>query len=480
MKPIGAQPPLYLQLARCLEEQIDRGALRPGDRVPSVRGFSLRQGVSISTVLEAYLWLEKRGAIEARPKSGFFVRVPFRQSVLEPRFHTPEPRPQRFRAGDIVAEVLGSAHDPDFVPLGTACPSPELFPNQKLNSILRGIIRNNPLHSAVYAFAPGAESLRRQIARRAVEYGCSFAPSEIVVTCGAMEALNLGLRAVARPGDVIAVESPTYFGVLEAIQSLGMRAIEIPTHPREGMSLEFLEGAIRKHRIKGCVAITNGHNPMGYVLPDEYKKNLAALTAQHDVVLIEDDIYGDLAFGARRPKVAKAFDRQGNVLLCSSFSKVLAPGFRVGWMHAGRFQAEVERVKFINTVATASLGQLALGEYLESGGYDRYLARLRIAFAEQVRMVSHAAAKYFPPGTRITRPDAGYLLWVELPKKVDAVALFRAALDERISIVPGTIFSSTGRFRNCIRISCGYRWSDVIDRGLLTLGRLAESIARRS
>lgn len=480
MKIAAARPPLYLKLARALEDQIERGTLRPGDRVPSVRGFSLRQGVSISTVLEAYLWLEKRGAIEARPKSGFFVRVPFTQSVPEPRFHTPQPRPQRFSAGDIVAEVLGSAHDPDRVPLGTACPSPDLFPNQKLNRILRGIIRSTPLHSAVYAFAPGAELLRRQIARRSVEYGCSFAPSEIVVTCGAMEALNLGLRSVARPGDVIAVESPTYFGVLEAIQSLGMRAIEIPTHPREGMSLELLEGAIRKHRIKACVAITNGHNPLGYVLPDEYKKNLAELTARHDIALIEDDIYGDLAFGARRPKVAKAFDRKGNVLLCSSFSKVLAPGFRVGWVHAGHFQAEVERVKFNNTVATASLGQLALGEYLESGGYDRYLARLRIAFAEQVRMVSHAAAKYFPEGTRITRPDAGYLLWVELPKKVDAVALFRAALDERISIVPGTIFSSTGRFRNCIRISCGSRWSDAIDRALLTLGRLAESIPRRS
>jgi DNA-binding transcriptional MocR family regulator len=480
MKIAAARAPLYLKLARSLEEQISRGALRPGDRVPSVRGFSQRQGVSISTVLEAYLWLEKRGAIEARPKSGFFVRLPFRESVPEPRFHAPEPRPQRFNAGDIVAEVLGSAHAPNYVPLGTACPSPDLFPNQKLNQILRGIIRNTPFHSAGYEFAPGAETLRRQIARRSVEYGCSFAPSEIVVTCGAMEALNLGLRSVARPGDVIGVESPTYFGVLDAIQSLGMRAIEIPTHPREGMSLELLEGAIRKHRIKACVAITNGHNPLGYVLPEEYKKNLAELTARHDIALIEDDIYGDLAFGTRRPKVAKAFDRKGNVLLCSSFSKVLAPGFRVGWVHAGRFQAEVERVKFNNTVSTASLGQLALGEYLESGGYDRYLARLRIAFAEQVRMVSHAAAKYFPQGTRITRPDAGYLLWVELPKKVDAVELFRAALDENISIVPGTIFSSTGRFRNCIRISCGSRWSDAIDRALLTLGRLADSLARQS
>lgn len=469
----AVKTPLYLKLAHTLEHQITRGVLRPGDRVPSVRSLSRQQGVSISTVLEAYMWLENRGAIESRPQSGFFVRVPFSKSVPEPRFQTPPPRPANFGAGAIVAEVVRAANNPATVPMGSALPDPELLPNRKLNQIARGIIRRIPLHSATYAFSPGLEGLRRQVARRSLAYGCNFSPSEIVVTCGAMEALNLTLRAAARAGDVIAVESPTYFGVLEAIQSLGMRAIEIPTHPSEGMSLELLESAIRKHRIKACVAMTNGHNPLGYVLPDDYKRLLAELTAKHDVALIEDNIYGDLAFGGRQPKVAKAFDRTGNVLLCSSFSKVLVPGFRVGWVHAGRHQAEVERLKFMNTVATASLPQLVLAEYLESGGYDRYVGRLRNAFAEQVRIMSQAAAKYFPEGTRITRPDAGYLLWVELPKRVDAVKLFRAALEANISVVPGPIFSATGRFRNCIRISCGYRWSDVIDRALLTLGRLA-------
>jgi DNA-binding transcriptional MocR family regulator len=469
----AVKTPLYLKLAHTLEQQIARGVLRPGDRVPSVRSLSRQQGVSISTVLEAYMWLENRGAIESRPQSGFFVRLPFANSVPEPRFQTPQPRPANFGAGAIVAEVVRSANNPGMVPMGSALPDPELLPNRKLNQITRGIIRRAPLHSATYAFSPGIEALRRQIARRSLAYGCNFSPSEIVVTSGAMEALNLSLRAVARAGDVIAVESPTYFGVLEAIQSLGMRAIEIPTHPSEGMSFDLLESAVRKHRIKACVAMTNGHNPLGYVLPDDHKKRLAEFTATTDVALIEDNIYGDLAFGGRQPKVAKVFDRTGNVLLCSSFSKVLAPGFRVGWMQAGRYQGEVERLKFMNTVATASLPQLVIAEYLESGGYDRYLTRLRIAFAEQVRITSQAAAKYFPEGTRITRPDAGYLLWVELPKRVDAVKLFRAALAANISVVPGPIFSASGRFRNCIRISCGYRWSDTIDRALLTLGRLA-------
>ena len=473
------KPPLYLKLARQIEEQIERGALRPGDRVPSVRWLSRRQGVSISTVLEAYMWLENRGAIESRPKSGFFVRVPFVKSVPEPRFQAPSPRPACYSAGTVLAEVM-AAHNPATVPLGHALSDPELLPSHKLNLILRSIVRRNPSHSSGYDFAPGLEELRRQIARRSLEYGCNFSPAEIVTTNGAMEALNLSLRAVARPGDVIALESPTYFGVLEAVQSLGMRAIEIPTHPSEGMSCELLERAIRKHRIKACVIMANGHNPLGYVLSDDVKKRLADLTSKYEVALIEDNIYGDLVFGARQPKLVKAFDRKGTVLVCSSFSKVLAPGFRVGWVQPGRYQAEVERLKFINTVATPSLPQMVIAEYLKSGGYERYLTRLRIALAENVRMVSQAAAKYFPEGTRITRPDAGYLLWVELPKKLDSVKLFRAALAANISIVPGTIFSATGRFDNCIRISCGYRWSDTIDRAMITLGRLANDMLRPS
>jgi DNA-binding transcriptional MocR family regulator len=459
---------------------MDNGVLRAGDRLPSIRSFSRQQGVSISTVLEAYMWLENRGAIEARPKSGFFVRVPFAKAVPEPRFRTLEPRPAAFSAGDIVDEVLRLANNPTSIPLGSALPDPELLPNRKLNQILRTIVRQNPSHSAGYAFPPGVESLRRQIARRSLSYGCNLSPSEILVTSGAMEALNLALRAVARAGDAIAVESPTYFGVLGAIESLGMRTVEVPTHPHDGMSLELLESAIRKHRVKACVSMTNGHNPLGYVLSDDYKARLADLTSRHDVALIEDNLYGDLAFGTRQPKAAKAFDPKGNVLLCASFSKVLAPGYRVGWIHAGRYQREVERLKFINTVATATLPQLVIGEFLESGGFDRYVARLRIAFAEQVRIHSQAVAKYFPEGTRITRPEAGYLLWVELPQNVNALKLFRAALAANISMVPGTIFSTTGRFGNCVRISCGYRWSDAIDRALLTLGRACDEIARQS
>ncbi len=288
-----------------------------------------------------------------------------------------------------------------------------------------------------------------------------------------MEAVNLSLRAVARPGDVIAVESPTYFSLLESIASLGMKVIEIPTHPQAGMDLEELERAIRKHRVKACVVLTNCHNPLGYVLPDDYKKALVELTARWDVAVVEDDVYGDLTFQGPRPRTAKSFDRKGLVLWCTSISKILCPGFRLGWVAAGRFRAEVERLKLLTNVCTPALPQMVIAEFLESGGYDRHLTRLRTTLASQVEMVRQAIAKYFPDGTRISRPAGGYMLWLELPPRTDALKLYRAALAEHISILPGTIFTSTNGYRHHIRINCGHTWSAAHDRALLTLGRLA-------
>jgi DNA-binding transcriptional MocR family regulator len=471
----SSKVPLYLKVAHQIQGQIRKGALRVGDRVPSIRGLRRQQGISVSTVLQAYFWLENQGWIEPRPQSGFYVRVPYTDLVPEPEFHSAQSVPTEVGVAGLMDEIVSSIGNPALVPLGAACASAPLYPNAKLNKIINKIMRTESIHSAQYIFPSGVESLRRQIARRAVLYGCSFSPNDIVVTCGGMEALNLAVRAVARPGDVIAIESPTYFAFLQIIESLGMKAIEIPTHPRSGMDLHALSRAIRKHRVRACVTISNCHNPLGFILSDDYKKNLVELLRKYEVPLIEDDIYGDLAFGYR-PKTAKTFDTEGLVLLCSSFSKVLAPGFRVGWIEAGRFRDTVRRLKFINTIASPTLQQLAIAEFIESGGYDRYLRALRETLANQVQVYSQAAAKYFPAGTKISRPAGGYVLWLELPKNVDALKLYRAAVGENISIIPGVIFSANGHFQNYIRISCGNPWSDAIDRALVTLGKLCEKV----
>jgi DNA-binding transcriptional MocR family regulator len=470
------KPPLYLKVARQIEQQIRKGALQVGDRVPSIRGLRRQQGVSVSTVLQAYFWLENQGWIEPRPQSGFYVRVPYTDLVPEPGYECRTSAPTEIGGIGILDEVVSCIGNHANVPLGAAAVNASLYPGARLNRILQRIARNNPNHSAAYEPSIGLESLRRQIARRATLFGCSFSPNDVTVTCGGMEALNLAVRAVARPGDVVAIERPTYFAILHIIESLGMKAIEIPTHPRTGMDLDALSRAIRKHSVRACITISNGHNPLGFILSDEYKKNLVTLLAKHRVPLIEDDIYGDLALNGTRPKTAKAFDTEGMVLLCSSFSKVLAPGFRVGWIEAGRFRDAVRRLKFMNTIGTSSLPQLAIAEFIDSGGYDRYLRGLRQTLAGQVQLHSQAVARYFPEGTKISRPAGGYVLWVELPPSIDSLKLYRAAAAQRISIVPGVIFSANGQFRNFIRLSCGNPLNDAIDRALATLGKLCEKL----
>jgi DNA-binding transcriptional MocR family regulator len=472
------KPPLYMKVAGHIERQIRNGALQVGDRAPSIRALKRQQGVSVSTVLQAYFLLENRGWIEPRPQSGFYVRVPYSEMVPEPGFNESRSSPTEVGVGSFINEVAGNIDNPERVPLGAATASPALYPSRKLNQMIQRITREAPTHSANYCPPNGVEELRHQIARRSPSFGCSFAPRDLIVTCGAMEALHLALRATTKPDDVIAIESPTYFGVLQTIESLGMKALEIPTHPREGMDLDVLESSIRKHRVRACVTMTNCQNPLGFVLPNDYKKELVALTARNNVAVIEDDVYGELTFEGPRPKTAKAYDRDGLVLLCTSFSKVLAPGFRVGWMHPGRFQAEVEKLKFITTLASPSLPQLTVAGFIESGGYDRYLRKLRAAFADQVRRFGQAISRYFPQGTKISRPLGGYVLWVELPERVDAAKLYRSALAHNISILPGVMFSPSGRYRNHLRISCGHAWSETIDQALITLGKLCEKASR--
>ncbi|HXM42638.1 MAG TPA: PLP-dependent aminotransferase family protein, partial [Bryobacteraceae bacterium] len=420
----------------------------------------------------AYIWLENRGYLEARPQSGFYVRTPLARLIPEPQFEAIPGKPAALGNNAVLAGIVDAAADPANVPFGAGCVSPELFPNRKLNLILREIVRQRPLHSANYDFPPGVERLRHQIARRALAAGCRVSPQDVVVTSGAQDAINLSIRAVAQPGDVIAVESPTYFGILESAASLKMKVLEISTHPQGGMDLDELEQAIKKHSVKACVVMPNCHNPLGYVLPNSHKQALVELTARRNVAVIEDDLYGDLAFEDARPLTAKSFDRKGLVLLCSSYSKALSPGYRIGWVLAGRFQAEIERLKLITSMAAPSLPQWVVAEFLSSGGYDRHLKRLRTNLAGQVETVRQAAFQCFPKGTRISRPAGGHMLWIELPAKIDAMKLWRAALNEHIGILPGPLFSAAGRYKNHIRLNAGIVPSEARSRALVTLGRL--------
>jgi len=471
-----AESPAYLRIAHDIETQISHGTLHVGDKLPSVRALSRYRAVSISTILASYFWLENRSYIEARPRSGFYVRIP--SSVPEPQFRHRESTPRNIELLPTLEELLEAANDLSKTNLGASFPNADLFPTAKLNKIIRRITHVNPYHSSRYHFPPGAEELRQQIAKRSLEFGCSFSPDEIVVTSGAIEAIALSLRAVASSGDVVAVEVPVHFGVLQAIESLGMKVIEMPTHHRHGIDAQYLERAIEKYKVKACVVMPNCHNPLGYVLGEDWKQAVAELSSKYNVPIIENDVYRDVAFGERRPKPLKAYDRRGLVLLCSSYSKVLGPGFRVGWVHGGRFRDYIERAKFRTSIAAPSLSELTIAEYLKSGGYDRHIRRIRNLLPDHLQAFSRAIVKYFPDGTRMTRPAGGYLLWVELPKRVDGDELFRIALKRNIYVMPGSVFSANRRYRNYVRIGYGVLWSPAVDKALLEVGKIAAALAK--
>lgn len=464
---------LYEKIADEVTSAIRRGSLRPGDRLPSVRLMGEQRRVSVATVLEAYRRLEDDGLIETRPKSGHFVRRQRALVLEEPRAQRPSRAPTRVSVGDGVSTLLATMRDPSVVPLGAAYPAAELLPIASLNRMLAQIAREVTTAGATYEAPPGVLTLRRQLARRSLTWGVSISEDEFVITSGAMEGLHTCLRAVTRSGDTVAVETPMYFGILQLVEEMGLRAIEIPSLPRVGMDLDVLEDALRTQKIHAIVSVANVNNPIGSIMPDEAKERLVKMLSRHDVPLIEDDIYGDLAFEGR-PRPIKAFDREGRVLLCGSVSKTLAPGYRVGWVSGGRFHDRVARLKYTASVASATLPQMAVAEFLESGGYDKHLRRLRARCAAQSSRVREAVATYFPAGTRVSCPLGGFVLWVEMPPGVLALDLQSRALQRGIAIAPGPIFSARGRFQNAIRLSCGLPWSERVDDALRVLGELVD------
>lgn len=467
----------YQEIADQIASLIARGTLRAGERIPSVRKSSTQHKVSAGTVLQAFDQLEARGLIEARPQSGYYVRLQHAGFAPEPKSSAPRTRAVELDVSELVFGVLEQIKHRELVPFGSAFPSPELFPLARLNRMAASAARRLKPWASVDDLPPGNAELRHQIALRYLESGCAVAPDDIVITCGALEAINVSLQALTRPGDTVAIESPTFYSTLQAIERLGLRAVEIATHPRTGIELDALEAAFKSHKIKACVLVTTFQNPLGACMPDSNKAALLKLLKRHDVPLIEDDVYAELYFGPARPRPAKAFDRTGLVLHCGSFSKCLAPGYRVGWVAAGRYRTQVERIKLMTTLSTASLPQAAIAAFLQHGAYERHLRHLRHTLAAQCQEMMRAITQYFPPGCRMTRPEGGYMLWIELPKSVDALQLHQLALAEGISIAPGPIFSAQRKYHNCVRLNFGYPWSPRIEKAVKTLGRLATTLA---
>ncbi len=485
--------PRYEQLADEIEAAVRRGVFGPGERIPSVRRASGQHGVSIKTVLHAYALLESRGVIESRPQSGFFVKA-------RPKVHSAQSAQKARRAGAAVApkaaakaapaaapapvdvsrlvlSTLRSIGAQDAVPLGSPYPDPALYPWRRVNQYANAIARRHASWNLIDDLPPGNPELIRQIARRYAENGTTIDPDEIVITVGATEAINLSLQAVAKPGDTVAVESPTYYAMLHAIERLGMRAIEVSTHPQTGIDLDALERVLKREKVAACMVMPNFQNPLGFQMPDDHKARLVALAARHDLPVIENDVYQELYFGQTRPVSLKQFDTRGLVLHCASFSKSLSASYRIGWALPGRYRAQVEKLKFLNTLTTPSVPQVALADYLRHDGYDRHLRRLRRFYRQQARLMRAMIERFFPAGTRTSDPQGGYVLWVELPPRVDSMRLYQAALAQGITIGPGYMFSMRNDFHHYIRLNYSYPWTAQTETALKTLGELIAKMA---
>jgi len=449
---------------------------RPGDRLPSVRELSRQCNVSITTVLDAYRLLEDSGLIHPRPQSGYYVHAYANQRPAEPMRSAPAPSPSSFSRDQMLQSMTHEIDRPGLIDLAFANPNPDLLPLAKLARIISAVARDHPEASYGYGPPSGHRAIREQIAQRSFAAGAVISPDEVVITMGCQEAMCLALRAVCTPGGVVAVESPCHYGVLQAIHLAGLQSLEVKTRTREGISLEAFEDALIDQEQKGapvqaCLVSPNFQNPLGSCMSEADKKQLNAIANRHSVTLIEDDVYGDLGFEGNRPKVLRAFEGGENVVICSSFSKTIAPGYRVGWVVAGKYHSEIERLKHSFTISAPSLPQLVIAEFLTDGGYDQYLRRARKAYSANVGRMSEAISRFFPPETRVTRPSGGYMLWIQLPEGRDSVALYSKALAHNIFISPGVLFSVEDGYRNFIRLSAG-RWSQEIEAAIAKLGKM--------
>jgi DNA-binding transcriptional MocR family regulator len=468
---------LYRQVIEAINENIESGTLRPGDRLPSLRRMSRQAGVSIPTVRQAYVELERQRRVESRPQSGFYVRHVASNAIVRP---TPsfkgDPEPLTCRT--LMERVYNGINDPDLVPLGIANPTMARPAAKALHRAMKRVMSRAEDRSIGYAATLGEAALRRQIAYHYLDTtGAQVDPDHIGITNGGQEALLLALKAVASEGDVIAVETPTYHGLLELIDSLGMLAIEVETCPEEGVVIAELERTLQSHDVRACMFSTTLSNPLGVTMPEQDRRRLVALLERYDTVLIEDDVYGDLRFDGTRPVPAQFLGGRARIITCGSFSKTAAPGYRIGWVVTGDYIDRIKRLKRAFSCTSGLLQQLTLADFLATGDYARHLKALRPVLRQNAERMTALVAEHFPAATRISKPVGGAVLWLELPGNVDSEALFDEAIDAGISITPGHIFSPCSCYTNFLRLSYGHPWTERTDDAMRWLGQRVSELA---
>ncbi|MFM9270382.1 PLP-dependent aminotransferase family protein [Halomonas elongata] len=463
----------YDDVADLLARRIAQGTYTVGDRLPSIRELCREQGISVTTAQSAYARLEEMGLAAARPRSGHYVLPRPRPRDL-PTVSRPAQRPLEVAQWDQVLAMVGSAPSADQPRrLGAGTPALDAATLKPLGRLLSGLHRDPDPRDLGYDSLAGHPPLRQQVARLATSSGCLLHPDDVVITTGCQEALAIALRMLAAPGDVVAVDSPSFYGAMQILEAHGLKVMEIPTDPRRGISLEALELALDQWPIRAIQITPTCNNPLGYTMPESRKRELVRLARRYDVAIIEDDIYGDLAFESPRPKAIKAFDDEGRVLLCSGVSKSLMPGLRVGWIAPGRYRDRALHEKYVSTGASATQPQRAVAAFIEKGHYQRHLREIARRYQRQRDIMTDWVGESFPDGTRISQPRGGFLLWVELPGPIDTPRLNGRLATERLHVAPGPMFSASGKYRHCLRLNYAERPTASLEAAIRRVGELA-------
>jgi DNA-binding transcriptional MocR family regulator len=467
----------YQALAENIEAAINSGVYPLGARLPSIRQIGQRHGVSMTTATQAYARLEEQGLIETRPKSGHFVSQPMEEIQVLPCTR-PRQQPGEVAIAQLAMDVVASSSNPQMISLAAAIPGPSMLPLSELAICHARAARMIRDRAAEYEAPMGTPELRAAISRKIVDLGWSESPDNIIITNGAQEALVLALGSVTKPGDIVAVESPTYFGIIQALEALNLRALEIPTDPRRGIDANALEAAIRKYPVKACSLMPNLQNPLGFKMSDADKEHLVKLLARNDIPLVEDGVFGALSASSPLPRAAKSFDRADNVIFCSSFSKTVSAALRIGWLVPGRYRDQIIRRKFLFNFTSPTVTQLALAEFLKGNRYRRVTQAAALAYQNRLRVMRKEVVSSFPDGSTFSVPQGGYYLWVKLPDYIDAAQLQKKAFAQGISFAPGKLFTRTREYDNSLRLSVAAVETEELREAIFRLGAIADTCRR--
>lgn len=464
--------PKYQQLAEQTQRHLEATG-HAGDRLISLRDFASRESVSITTALRVYEELELSGVVESRQRSGYFLKDSAVRRVALP---TASAEILVARNEKELFDGLNSSawHAHKFAAyFASGTPDTGLAGAREVSRMIRSTARRQ-----LQGYGPiaGDAFLRQEIAARSVKNGIEVLAEDLIITSGAQEALFISINVVTQPGDLIAVESPTYHGLINAIKQSGRKMVEIPTDSCGGINLPALSLALAELPVKAIVVSSSAQNPLGCSMGDNSRKALVTLANEHNVVVVEDDAHGDLIYARHRQPSLRALDTQDRVLTCGSFSKTLAPELRIGWLDAAQWRDQAVDFKRAVSQRSGLLVQQAIARHMSEGHYDRHIRLSRDVYAKRARALRKVIAQVFPEGTLISQPSGGFQLWVEMPKHYSSMALAEYALSQDIAISPGKLFSNRGHYGHCVRL-CYANYHDDQSASIELLGQWLQSWA---